>query len=49
MKLFNFCFIFIACILISACSQSDSVEVPKISKVEKLIKHSEEFNKEVLT
>ena len=49
MRLFNFCFIFIACILISACSQSEPVEVPKISKVEKLIEHSEEFNKEVLT
>ena len=48
-RLLNLCFIFIACILISACSKSEPVEAPKISKVEKLINHSEEFNKEVLT
>ena len=49
MKFPNFYFIFFFSIFITACSQSESIDIPKISKVEKLIKHSEEFNKEILT
>ena len=49
MKFSNFYFIFFFSIFIAACSQSESIDIPKISKVEKLIKHSEEFNKEILT
>ena len=48
-KKFNHAIGFLALVFLFSCSQDASTPIPKISKVEMLVNHSNEFNKEILS
>ena len=49
LRKYNFIVIFISSLFLIGCSQGESIPISKISKVEMLVNHSEEFKKEVLS